>query len=177
MDAYLSQIQIFPFNFAPRNWALCNGGLLLVSQFSALFALIGSRYGGDGVRNFALPSLQGFVSYGANLNGNPSIGTVTGASTVALDQTTLPDHAHGVTATTIQGTVATSAGTIFAATAVVSKSGAGTGTRRYSTNAAMTPLSPQTVGQTGESKAHNNLQPYLAMGYYMCVLGNYPPRP
>lgn len=175
MEAYLSQIQIFPYNFAPQNWMLCNGGLLLISQFSTLFSLIGIQYGGDGVRNFALPNLQGSVSYGARLHGNPPIGTATGATTVALDQSTLPSHTHGIVANTTQGSLPKSAGNTFASTALVTKS-SGTGTRRYSTAPANTAFPPLTVSGTGGSQAHNNVQPYLAMGYYMCVLGNFPPR-
>ncbi|MGI3899879.1 MAG: phage tail protein [Janthinobacterium lividum] len=175
MEAFLSQIQIFPYTYAPQNWLLCNGSLLSINQFSALFSLIGRQYGGDGVQNFALPNLQGSVSYGANLIGSPPIGTVTGATTVVLDQSTLPSHTHGIVAQTAQGNLPKSAGNTFALMALVTKSG-GTGTRRYSTAPANTPLPPQTIGPTGGSQAHNNVQPYLAMGYYMCVLGNFPPR-
>lgn len=177
MDFYLGQILLLPYNFVPRGFALCNGATLQIRQLPALFALLGTRYGGDGRTTFGLPNLQGIVSYGASLSGSPPLGSATGSSTVTLDQTGTPSHTHGLGATTTTGTLATANNTVFAQTAVVSKGGTATGTRRYSTNAPNTAFAQQTVGAAGGGQPHNNMQPYIAINYYICTSGIYPSRP
>src|ERR1700693_5667877 len=107
MDPFVAEIRIFPFNFAPKGWAFCDGQLLPISQNTALFSLLGTTYGGDGKSNFALPNLQGntpmFYGQGPGLSLY-DIGETGGTPTVTLQQTELPSHNHTVNATTVQGT-------------------------------------------------------------------------
>src|SRR5689334_17813120 len=97
-DQFLAEIRIFPFNFAPRDWAIAAGQLLPISQNTALFSLIGTFYGGNGTSNFQLPNLQGQVplnqGQGPGL-GDYVIGQTAGSSTVTLQSGTVPPHTHG----------------------------------------------------------------------------------
>src|SRR6202035_95841 len=99
MDPFVAEIRIYPFNFAPRGWAFCNGYLLPISQNTALFSLLGTNYGGDGKSNFALPNMQGNVRMhwgsGAGLTQR-FIGEQDGSPTVTVLQSEMPVHNHGV---------------------------------------------------------------------------------
>src|SRR4051795_201834 len=99
MDPFVAEIRIFPFNFAPKGWAFCDGQLLPLSQNTALFSLLGTTYGGDGKSNFALPDLQGSVpmqpGQGQGLSDH-FLGEVAGSETVTLLQSEIPAHTHGL---------------------------------------------------------------------------------
>src|SRR5271167_4454482 len=114
MDPFLSQILIWPPNFAPQGWALCAGQLLPISQNTALFALIGTFYGGDGISNFALPNLQGRVPIhmGSNGQGTFYLGQTGGSETVTLTQSNLPAHSHAVNAVDSDGGSDSPSGTL-----------------------------------------------------------------
>src|SRR5829696_8065571 len=105
-DPFVAEIRIFPFNFAPKGWAWCDGQLLPLSQNTALFSLLGTTYGGDGKSNFALPDLQGRVPMhpgqapGLSLH---DLGEASGSETVTLLQSEMPAHAHGLMASTQPG--------------------------------------------------------------------------
>ena len=96
MDYYLGEIRQFAFYFAPRGWALCNGQLMPIQRYSALFALLGTYYGGDGKTTFGLPNLQGGVPLGMDPNANWPIGTQAGSDSVTLIQGEMPTHNHAV---------------------------------------------------------------------------------
>src|SRR4051794_12970439 len=106
MDPFVAEIRIFPFNFAPRGWAFCNGQLLPISQNTALFALLGTTYGGDGRSTFALPNLQGRAAMqpgqGPGLSPH-DLGELDGTETVTLLATETPAHNHQVTASRSDG--------------------------------------------------------------------------
>ncbi len=107
-DPYLGEIRMFGGNFAPQGWALCNGQLLAISQFDALFALLGTTYGGDGQVTFALPNLQGRVPVhqGSGQGLTPRVlGEIAGEETVTIIQNNMPAHSHGVNATTAAGSL------------------------------------------------------------------------
>src|SRR5215831_359601 len=115
-NAFLGQITMFGGNFAPRNTALCNGQTLPIAQNQALFALLGTTYGGNGQTTFALPNLQSQLpvhqGQGAGLSSY-SLGQTGGTSNVTIDQTTMPTHNHTFNATTADGTSATIANNLL----------------------------------------------------------------
>src|SRR4051794_34173831 len=111
-DPFLSEIRVFSFSFPPRNWALCQGQLLPINQNQALFALLGTTFGGNGVTTFALPDLRGRLAISQvppDPNGNPPptyfLGERTGAETETLSAAEMPSHTHSVTPNQLTGTV------------------------------------------------------------------------
>jgi microcystin-dependent protein len=178
-DPFVAQISMFPFNFAPKAWALCDGQLLSVSQNSALFSLIGTYYGGDGKVTFALPNLQGQAVVGQGQSPGTSqysVGETIGVPTVTLLQSEMPQHNHGLVGTTDKGTTATSSGNQLAHAFAGIKSQSFTG--EYMNTA----TNPQTgmigaFGPTGSSFPHNNMQPYLVLNFCISMQGVYPARP
>src|SRR4249920_263665 len=106
-DPFVAEIRIFPFNFAPKGWAFCNGQLLPISQNTALFSLLGTTYGGDGKSTFALPDLQGSASMHPGQGPGLSLhdlGETGGSDTVTLLESEIPAHIHGVSASQSDGT-------------------------------------------------------------------------
>ena len=168
---YLGEVRVFGFNFAPVGWAMCNGQLLPIAQYQALFSLLGVTYGGDGVRNFALPDLQGRVSthFGAGLTQ----GQRAGEETHTLIASELPAHIHAVNAVASAGTTNVPGSTVHLAGGVSS----GTGNpvvniyANPSTAAAMAPLSA-----AGGSQPHENRMPYLVLNCCIALQGIFPSR-
>lgn len=175
-DPYIGQIQTFAFNFAPRNWALCDGQLLSISQYTALFSLIGTTYGGDGRTTFALPDLRGRASIhqgtGPGLSNRP-LGTHGGSETNVLNANQMPSHSHTATTHCQSGSANsnTPVGTVWAAEA-------GGTSATYSNAGANQQMSSTavTLSNSGGSSPVNNLQPYLTVSFCICLLGLYPPR-
>src|SRR3954468_1698553 len=100
MDPFVAEIRIFPFNFAPKGWAWCDGQILPLSQNTALFSLLGTTYGGDGKSNFALPDLQGRAPMHAGQGPGLSLhdlGETGGSDTVSLLESEIPSHSHTMT--------------------------------------------------------------------------------
>jgi len=180
-DQFVAEIRIFPFNFAPTGWALCNGQLLPIAQNTALFSLIGTFYGGDGRSNFALPNLQASVpiaqGQGPGLTSRV-VGESGGESAVALLQSQLPAHSHTLQATTTTGTTATAAGSQLAlAAAGGGKGSASSVANFYSGNTAnATAMSPNAIGASGGGQPHNNMMPYLGLNFCIALQGIFPPR-
>jgi microcystin-dependent protein len=179
-DQFVAEIRIFPFNFAPKGWAMCAGQLIPISQNTALFSLLGTTYGGDGKSTFALPNLQGRVPIQQGQGPGLSLydlGQVAGEEAVTLLQTEMPQHNHGFSASTAQGSTASSNGGQLAKGLAGSKTQSNVG-NLYSTalGNATTPLSPTAMGLTGGNLPHNNLMPYLTLNYCIALQGIYPPR-
>jgi microcystin-dependent protein len=171
-EPFLAEIRIFPFNFAPRSWAFCNGQLLPISQNSALFSLLGVTYGGNGTTNFALPNLQGNVplapGQGPGLTPR-ELGETGGSEAATLLSTQIPSHTHPLQA---------SPGNAAAGTPVAGASLArARGGIAYTPSSSPTPMSPSVVGATGGSLGHNNMQPYLALNFCIALEGVFPSRP
>lgn len=171
-DPFVAEIRIFPFNFAPRGWAWCNGQLLPISQNTALFSLLGTTYGGDGKSTFALPNLQGSApmqpGQGPGLSLH-DLGEVGGVETVTLLQSEMPQHNHTMRANSQDpADVQAPSPSVF-----LSLSSKGRG---YAPAAATTPMSPQTVAVTGGSQPHNNMMPYLTLYFNIAMQGVFPPR-
>ncbi|MET0707144.1 MAG: tail fiber protein [Tardiphaga sp.] len=179
-EPYLGQILSFAFDFAPLNWATCQGQILPIQQNTALFSLLGVNYGGNGTSNFGLPNMQGNVAIGTGQGAGLSdyvIGETGGVTGVTLTSGELPLHSHGFFATTSAAQTITAAGNQLASAGA--GKGGGDKSLVYSPNAnkATTGLSPRAIGPAGRSIAHNNMQPYLGVNFCICMSGNFPPRP
>lgn len=162
-EQYLSELRIFSFHYAPQGWAKCNGQLLPINQNQALFALLGTRYGGDGRVNFALPNLQDRTPLHAG--DGLEQGQVYGAATHTLTIAEMPGHAHPFTALLDDGDAATPGSRLFAKSR----------TNRYAPPAEVVAMAPRTVTSVGGSQPHENRQPYLKLNICMALQGVYPP--
>ena len=171
-DPFVAEIRIFPFNFAPRGWAFCDGQLLPLSQNTALFSLLGTTYGGDGKSNFALPDLQGRAAMHPGQGPGLSLhdlGETGGSETVTLLESEIPAHSHQLKADTAD--VADT--NVPSPNAVYAQSSGGT---LYQT-ASNTQLAPNALATTGGDQPHNNMQPYLTLSFNIALQGVFPPRP
>lgn len=170
MDPFVAEIRIFPFNFAPRGWAWCDGQLLPLSQNTALFSLLGTTYGGNGKSNFALPDLQGRTpmhpGQGPGLSLH-DLGETGGSETVTLLDSEIPSHRHSLMAANLnsQSTIPTN-----------NSLGRGNPVKVYSTGAPSTEMGSNSLTPSGGSQPHNNMMPYLTMYFCIALQGVYPPR-
>lgn len=168
---YLSEIRLMGFDFAPRGWALSNGQTLSIQQNSALFALLGTIYGGNGVQTFALPNLQGRV---AIHQGNGFVlGQTTGEVNHTLVQNEMPTHQHLMQATTNAGDVQIATPTVALGKAQTTASAA---VNIYGSASRNVSFDPSAVGNTGGNQPHPNQQPYLVMSYCIALSGIFPSR-
>ncbi len=172
-DPFVAEIRIFPFNFAPRGWAWCDGQLLPLSQNTALFSLLGTTYGGNGKSNFALPNLQGSApmhpGQGPGLSLH-DLGEVGGSETVTLLESEIPAHSHALTPMN-EGSIANVASANFAARPF------GRGNNLYSNAAApLVEMNPGMLTPTGGDLPHNNMMPYLTFYFCIALQGVFPPR-
>jgi microcystin-dependent protein len=172
MDPFVAEIRIFPFNFAPKGWAFCNGQILPLSQNTALFSLLGTNYGGDGKSNFGLPDLQGNApmhpGQGPGLSLH-DLGEIGGSQTVSLLQSEMPGHTHPINCVSgrISGQVGTPGGNLLAVSA----------SNAYFTGANPSmALNPSAVAPAGSGQPHNNMMPYLTLNICIALQGVYPPR-
>ena len=170
-DPFVAEIRIFPFNFAPRGWAWCDGQLLPLSQNTALFSLLGTTYGGNGKSNFALPDLQGRApmhpGQGPGLSLH-DLGETGGSETVTLLESEIPSHSHGVTCAQSDATVRLPPGEYPA-------TGTG-GILMYQAPGPLVQLNGNTVTPAGGDQPHNNMQPYLTFYFCIALQGVFPPR-
>jgi microcystin-dependent protein len=178
MDPFLAEIRIFPFNFAPKGWAFCDGQILPLSQNTALFSLLGTTYGGDGKSNFALPNLQGRApmhpGQGPGLSLH-DLGEAAGSDTVTLLSSEIPGHSHAFNADNNAATVASPAGGAYAQGQWSSGQNSGV-VAMYTGAAPNTTLSPNAIGLNTGGQPHNNLMPYLTLNFCIALQGVYPPR-
>jgi microcystin-dependent protein len=170
VDPYLGQISIVSFGFAPKGWALCNGQLLPINQNQALFALLGTTYGGDGRVNFALPNLQGR----APVHVGPTIvqGQLGGAASVTLTTDQMPAHTHNAQGTANQASSMTPGGNVLAEKPRRGKNVFGP----QPTGQDVQPLDGSSIASAGGSQPHNNMQPYLVLNYVIAMQGIFPSR-
>lgn len=174
MDPFVAEIRIFPFNFAPRGWAFCDGQILPLSQNTALFSLLGTTYGGDGKSNFALPNMQGNApmhpGQGPGLSLH-DLGETGGSETVTLLQSEIPSHAHTVSAAiNANGDSQSPANTIWA------QAPGGRGSLQLYSSAPTGGMNPNALVPVGGDQPHNNMQPYLTLNFCIALQGVYPPR-
>ena len=170
-DPFVAEIRIFPFNFAPKGWAWCNGQLLPISQNTALFSLLGTTYGGDGKSNFALPDLQGRApmhpGQGPGLSLH-DLGETGGSDTVTLLQSKIPAHSHAMLTFNDVGE-----DRIPGPTEAMARS---TGGLLYAAPGQLVGMAPAALPPAGGGQPHNNLQPYLTFNFNIALQGVYPPR-
>jgi microcystin-dependent protein len=173
MDPYIGEIRMFAGNYAPANWAFCDGSLLAIRSNTALFSLLGTYYGGDGKVTFALPDLRGrapmHFGQGRGLTDRP-IGESGGFPEVHLTLAEMPLHTH-----TAEGHAANSDQTSPASAAWSNSTGGRKPPSIYSAKSD-TQMNPGAIGLTGGYDAHNNRMPYLAVNYIIALQGEYPPR-
>jgi len=170
MDPFVAEIRIFPFNFAPRGWAMCNGQVLSISQNTALFSLLGTTYGGNGTSNFALPNLHGSAPIHAGQGPGLSLrdlGETGGSTTVTVLATEMPAHTHAAKAYATSGNDYGPGGDVWAEDAG--------GADEYAPTANAS-LNAGALSPVGGNQAHNNLQPYLTLNFCIALQGVYPPR-
>lgn len=165
-EPFLSQIQIFSFNFAPKGWALCNGQLLPINQNQALFSLLGTTYGGDGRVNFGLPDLRGRVPI--HVGGGLTLGERAGEENHTLAITELPAHNH--TVNVISNATADQQYPTSDTNKYWSSGGSFAGFMQ-SSNVAM---DTATVLSTGGSQPHSNLSPFLVLNFCIALQGVFP---
>ncbi len=170
-DPFVAEIRIFPFNFAPRGWAWCDGQLLPISQNTALFSLLGTTYGGNGKSNFALPDLQGRApmhpGQGPGLSLH-DLGETGGAETVSLLESEIPSHAHGLSVSNQMASSTYPQGLPL---------GASAGEVIYSDNTSnRVSMAWNALAPAGGDQPHNNMQPYLTFYFCIALQGVYPPR-
>ncbi len=171
-DPFVAEIRIFPFNFAPRGWAFCDGQLLPLSQNTALFSLLGTTYGGNGASNFALPNLQGRApmhpGQGPGLSLH-DLGENGGSDTVTLLEPEMPAHAHALLAQAVPGDSPTPQAAVHARAI-------GATPYRPPANAPLVAMSDQALAPIGGDQPHNNMQPYLTLNFNIALQGVFPPR-
>jgi len=171
-DPFVAEIRIFPFNFAPKGWAFCNGQLLPISQNTALFSLLGTTYGGDGKSTFALPDLEGRAvmqpGQGPGLSLR-DLGEMGGSETVTLIESEIPAHTHTISASNQPGEDAAPSGESLARSV-------GAQVYQTVTNANLQPMAFETLAPTGGSQPHNNMQPYLTFNFNIALQGVFPQR-
>jgi microcystin-dependent protein len=163
-EPYLSEIRIMSFNYAPRGWSLCNGSLLPINQNQALFSVIGTRYGGNGMTNFALPDMRGRVPTHRGGEGH-FLGEVGGVTTVTLSIPQMPLHNHVAQGASVDGDIARPLDNLLAATPALI----------YEAPGKPTTLQPDTVTYAGGSQPHDNMQPYLVLNFSIALQGSFPP--
>jgi microcystin-dependent protein len=174
MNPFVAEIRIFPFNFAPKGWAFCDGQLLPLSQNTSLFSLLGTTYGGDGKSNFALPDLQGCApmhpGQGPGLSLH-DLGETGGSDTVTLLESEIPSHSH-----TLTGENALPATLPSPSPSTALAKSAGVAAYSTTTNTSLVPMSDNAVAPAGGDQPHNNLMPYLTLSFCIAMQGVFPPR-
>jgi len=166
-EPFLGEIRAFSFNFAPQNWTICAGQLLPISQYSALYSLLGTTFGGDGRINFGLPDLRGRAI--VHTNENYPQGAKYGAEYVTVTRSDIPVHAHGMKCSGVAADTGSPANSFLAPA---------TGTdKRYHESGEITAMHEESIAYSGGSAPHANMQPFLVINYCIALQGMYPSRP
>jgi microcystin-dependent protein len=178
-EPFLGEIRATSFNFAPTGWFLCNGQLLAIQQYAALFSLLGTFYGGNGIQTFALPNLQSRVPIHMGTGNGLStyvIGETGGVENVTLLYNQMPLHTHLMNASTAYGTSTSPSLNVLATTNAGSGHGPSPGQLDFVTTAPNATMPAATVGPNGSNVPHPNLQPYLVINFIIAYSGIFPSR-
>jgi len=166
----VAEIRIFPFNFAPKGWAFCDGQILPLSQNTALFSLLGTTYGGDGKSNFALPNMQGNApmhpGQGPGLSLH-DLGETGGSETVSLLESEIPSHSHAWSVSFADA---------VDPSPIDSQLAKSTGVGYFAAPTALVNMADVVIAPAGGDQPHNNMQPYLTLNFCIALQGVYPPR-
>jgi microcystin-dependent protein len=177
---FLGQIALFPYNFAPLGWAMCQGQLLSISQNTALFSLLGTQFGGNGTSNFALPDLRGRVPIGQGQGPGLSVydmGSQQGQESVTLTTATVPAHSHAFPAFASAATTSAPNGALPAEGHGAGRGGLSFAVNTYSASGSAASLAAgQVAPVTSGGAPHNNLQPYLTLNWCIAMQGIFPSR-
>jgi microcystin-dependent protein len=172
-EPFIAEVRIFAGNFAPRNWAFCDGQLLPIAQNTALFSLIGSTYGGDGRTTTGLPDLQGRAPMhpgrGPGLTSR-RLGQKLGTETVTLSELQIPSHSHTLR---VHAGGSTPVGPSVTASLANSRT---INAWQTNTTANLVTMAPETLSNTGGGQSHTNVQPYLTLNFIIALQGLYPSR-
>ncbi len=160
-EPFLSEIKLVSFNFAPKGWALCNGQLLPINQNQALFALLGTVYGGNGQTNFALPNLRGRVPI--HEGSGHTLGEAAGSSAVTVNIQQMPQHLHFAQGSSNTGDTPTAVGNLLA-----------TALNVYRQPDNLQTIEPTSVTSIGGSQPHNDMMPYLVLNFIIALQGIFP---
>jgi microcystin-dependent protein len=163
---FLAEVRIVSFNYPPKGWAFCNGQILPINQNQALFSLMGTMYGGDGVSNFALPNLQGRVPI--HYNANHAQGSTGGAETHALGMPEIPQHRHNLIGVSSIGNCPNPVNRLVASTLP--------SWNAYSPTEDVVVMGGAATASTGSGLPHQNMQPYLVLNYVIALQGIFPSR-
>lgn len=161
-EPFLSEIKVVSFNFPPKGWAQCNGQFLPINQNQALFALLGTTYGGNGQTTFALPNLRGRVP--VHMGNGHTLGEAAGSSAVTVTIQQLPTHLHGLQGSSNSTSTSTDPTNAFL----------GPVNNGYSSPQSLTSLSPQSTSSVGGSQPHTNMMPYLTLNFVIALQGIFP---
>ncbi len=171
-DPFMAEIRILPFNFAPKGWAFCNGQQMSIAQNTALYALLGTTYGGNGQTNFGLPNIQGNVvmhpGQGPGLSQR-QLGESGGSTTVTLQGLQVPTHSH------TENCIPTPPPAVGGTPAATAGFGLSNGGAAYTPGANLMAMHAAVIGKTGGA-AHNNLQPTLTFNFNIALQGIFPSR-
>jgi microcystin-dependent protein len=179
-DQFVAEIRIFPFNFPPTGWAFCNGQLMPISQNTALFALLGTTYGGDGKSTFALPNMldnapmQPGQGQGLSLR---DLGEMSGVESITLLTSEIPVHTHALSACDADATTNVPTGQLPAKGLWDAGTSAGVIGAYSDQSPANAAMGFQALGLAGGGLPHNNMQPYLTLNFCIALQGIFPQRP
>ena len=169
-EPFLAEIRIFGFDFAPRNWAKCDGQILPINQNQSLYSLLGTTYGGDGRTTFGLPALRGRTPIHTGQNGSSGghqLGEKSGTESHPLSQAEIPSHTHTLSgSTTMGGSSSDPSGKVWGAS----------GSPAYHALSQPTAMATDAVGTAGGNSPHNNMQPFLALSFCIAIVGTFPPQ-
>lgn len=165
-EPFLTEIRIMSFGYAPRGWALCNGQILSINQNQAVFALLGTTYGGNGQTTFALPNLQGRVPI--HVGSGHTLGEGGGEQAHTLSISELPQHTHAANATSVAATAGAPSNTLMLSQAQ--------GANLYGAAANLQPMAPNATTPLGGSQTHQNMQPFLTLSFCIALQGIFPSR-
>jgi microcystin-dependent protein len=162
-NPYLGEVKIIAFTYAPKGWAFCNGQTMQIAQNQALFAILGTTYGGNGITTFNLPNLQGRVPL--HMGQGFPLGLTGGETAVTLNQQTMASHTHQAVGTSNGGSTNDPTNGFWA----------NGGYTNYAPNA-NTSMDPAAITTVGGGQPHDNMSPYLVLNFIIALVGVFPPR-